>query len=159
MPQKLRSETTVPIKQTSLQNKKQFFTALKVLQKSFLSLENWQTWDHFCKDRTLFRGSNVVSSVLTVLNARLYNSWIIFDGSTIHVFINIGIVNDKILLEIFRFIFILQAFYGGNDVSVNPKINNMYPGYKAATYEHILISDSGIRSKLYQICLLRSKVD
>ena len=40
-----------------------------------------------------------------------------------------------------------QVFYGGEKVSVNPKINNMHPGYKAADYEYILISDSGIRSK------------
>jgi len=40
-----------------------------------------------------------------------------------------------------------KVFYGGEKVSVNPKINNMNPGYKAAEYEYILISDSGIRSK------------
>ena len=41
-----------------------------------------------------------------------------------------------------------KVFYGGESVSINPKINNMHPGYKAAIYEFILISDSGIRSKL-----------
>ena len=40
-----------------------------------------------------------------------------------------------------------KVFYGGQNVSVNPKINNMHPGYKAANYEYVLISDSGIRSK------------
>ena len=50
-----------------------------------------------------------------------------------------------------------KVFYGGQNVSVNPKINNMHPGYKAANYEYVLISDSGIRSKkLYQkqVCVM-----
>ena len=37
-----------------------------------------------------------------------------------------------------------KVFYGGESVGVNPKINNMHPGYKAAIHEFILISDSSI---------------
>ncbi|KXJ74655.1 hypothetical protein RP20_CCG013168 [Aedes albopictus] len=36
---------------------------------------------------------------------------------------------------------------GGSNVGVNPKVNNLYPGYKVAKYELIMISDAGIRMK------------
>ncbi|KAH8405593.1 hypothetical protein KR215_003802, partial [Drosophila sulfurigaster] len=40
-----------------------------------------------------------------------------------------------------------NLFVGGSDVGVNPKINNIHPGYMAAKYDFVMISDSGIKMK------------
>ena len=37
---------------------------------------------------------------------------------------------------------------GAKKVGINPKINNMIQGYDAAKHDFILISDSGLKSKL-----------
>ena len=36
---------------------------------------------------------------------------------------------------------------GINKIGINPKVNNMMAGYKAAKYDLVMISDSGIKSK------------
>lgn len=49
-----------------------------------------------------------------------------------------------------------KIFIGGSKVGVNPKINNMQPGYAAAKYEMILVSDCGVISEFYLITYIHA---
>lgn len=51
------------------------------------------------------------------------------------------------LIEKYRGEVDARLFIGGEHVGVNPKINNMEPGYRESKYELIMISDSGIKSE------------
>lgn len=49
------------------------------------------------------------------------------------------------LIEKYRGEVDARLFIGGEQVGVNPKINNMEPGYREAKYELVMISDAGIK--------------
>lgn len=69
----------------------------------------------------------------------------LFIGMPVHPF-NIPIFSASIS-KFITFTTIYLVLTGGSNVGVNPKINNMNPGYQAAKHEYVMISDSGIRSK------------
>lgn len=57
-----------------------------------------------------------------------------------------AIPHVKSLIDKYKYIN-ASLFIGGQQVGINPKINNMQTGYAAAKYDLIMISDAGIRMK------------
>ncbi|CAB1351937.1 unnamed protein product [Coregonus sp. 'balchen'] len=46
-----------------------------------------------------------------------------------------------------------RLFIGGKKVGINPKINNLMPGYEGAKYDLVWICDSGIRGRKLTLCV------
>lgn len=87
--------------------------------------------------------SNLASNLETFFTLRysLYELLFCFEESTDPA---ISIVNN--FLEKYPNVD-AKIITGGSSVGVNPKINNMNPGYLQSKYDFILISDSAIRMK------------
>ncbi|XP_014678768.1 PREDICTED: ceramide glucosyltransferase-like [Priapulus caudatus] len=47
-----------------------------------------------------------------------------------------------------------RVFIGGKKIGINPKLNNMMPGYEAARHDLIMVSDSSMRMRKHSLTVM-----